>query len=442
MIEIIMPKLSDSMEEGTILTWLKHEGEHVQVGDDLVEIETDKATMTHAAEAAGLLHIVAADGTTMPVGTTIATLGDPDRTPSSSPGSPAPPSPGRPASPERGINSSGPAVAEAARAPVVDAPPPRSGTAPVKSTPLARRVARIHGIALEGISGSGPAGRVTRADVLTSAGIGPEPGPISTSPIAVPRPDAPVAAPTASPATVSPAGADASAAAGSKGDVRVVEPTRLQAVIARRMAEAKATIPEFQVQTDAIMDAAMGLRQQLKETGANPPSFNDLIVKAAALALRAHPMANAAYRDGRFELYSRVNVGIAVAAEGALIVPTIFDADQKSLGTIAAESRQLASGVRDGTITPGELTGATFTVSNLGMYGMTAITPVINPPQAAILGVGSIRTQLARVGREIVEQHLMTLTLSCDHRLLYGADAARFLSHIREHLEQPLRLVV
>jgi pyruvate dehydrogenase E2 component (dihydrolipoamide acetyltransferase) len=167
-----------------------------------------------------------------------------------------------------------------------------------------------------------------------------------------------------------------------------------------------------------------------------------MIVKAAALALRHHPLANGAYRDGAFELYSRVNVGIAVAAEGALVVPTIFDADQKSLGAIAADSRRLASLVRDGTATPPDLTGATFTVSNLGMYGMTAITPVINVPQAAILGVGTMREVLARIDGEIVDRRLMTLTLSCDHRILYGADAAKFLSEIRELLEQPLRLAL
>ncbi len=188
------------------------------------------------------------------------------------------------------------------------------------------------------------------------------------------------------------------------------------------------------------MDAAVAFRAQLKDAGASAPSFNDLIVKAAAIALRDHPLANGAYRDGRFELYSRVNVGIAVAADHALVVPTIFDADQKSLGTIAGESRRLAARVRAGEVTPSELSGATFTVSNLGMYGMTAITPVINPPQAAILGVGAMRKVVARVDGDIVDRTLMTLTLSCDHRILYGADAAEFLARVRELLERPLHL--
>jgi len=172
------------------------------------------------------------------------------------------------------------------------------------------------------------------------------------------------------------------------------------------------------------------------------PSLNDLIVKACALALRRHPRANGTYREDRFELHSRINVGVAVAADDALVVPTIFDADAKSLGEIAREVRALAAKVRDGRIAPAELEGGTFTVSNLGMYGMSAITPVINAPQAAILGVGALRPVLARVDDEIVDRTLMTLRLSCDHRILYGADAARFLADVRELLEAPLRLAL
>jgi pyruvate dehydrogenase E2 component (dihydrolipoamide acetyltransferase) len=295
----------------------------------------------------------------------------------------------------------------------------------VRATPLARQAARTHGVALDGVVGSGPLGRITRGDVLTKAGVASAPAPTPTS--HPPRP-------------AEPAG-DAQAPSG-KGTIELVEPTRVQAMIARRMAEAKATVPHFQVQTEVVMDAAAAFRTQIKAMGATGLSLNDLIVKAVALALRNHPRANGSYRDGRFELYSRVNVGIAVAAENALVVPTIFDADQKSLGTIASESRRLAERVRDGTITPAELSGATFTVSNLGMYGMTAITPVVNPPQAAILGVGAARDVLARLDGAIVDRQLVTLTLSCDHRILYGADAAGFLSTVREFLEQPLRLAL
>jgi pyruvate dehydrogenase E2 component (dihydrolipoamide acetyltransferase) len=272
--------------------------------------------------------------------------------------------------------------------------------------------------------------------VLAKAGvpvetISPPPAP------ALRTPAAPAPAPPAAGARTTGAPAES-----GKGTAEAVEPTRLQSLIARRMAEAKATIPHFQVETEVAIDGLLDFRAQIKESGDTAPSLNDLIIKACALALRSHPRANSSYRDGRFEFYSRVNVGIAVAAEGALVVPTIFDADQKSLGQIAAESRRLATQVREGTVTPADLSGATFTVSNLGMYGMTAIVPVVNPPQSAILGVGAAREVLARVDGEIVDRHLMTLTLSCDHRILYGADAAEFLSAIRAALEMPMRLVL
>jgi pyruvate dehydrogenase E2 component (dihydrolipoamide acetyltransferase) len=420
MTDITMPKLSDSMEEGTILSWLKADGDEVTAGDELVEIETDKATVTHAAEAAGVLTIVAPEGTSLPVGATIARLGVTADAPS--PEAPAPAANGRAADASNGqpAADSGLTVPPAAAAPV-------QADGNVKATPLARRIAAAHGVALADVAGSGPLGRVTRSDVLHAAGITP-PAPATTAPL---EPTAPAAAPGPAPAP-----------SGAKGEVEIVEPSRLQAVIARRMAEAKTTVPHFQVQTDAVMNAAIAFRAQFKSTGVQAPSFNDFVVKAAALALREHPRANSAYRDERFEQYARVNVGIAVAAEGALVVPTIFDADIKSLGEIAADARRLAGRVRDGTVSPSELEGATFTVSNLGMYGMTAIAPVINVPQAAILGVGALRETLARVDAEIVDRTLMTLTLSCDHRILYGADAAQFLSTIRELLEQPLRLAL
>jgi pyruvate dehydrogenase E2 component (dihydrolipoamide acetyltransferase) len=197
------------------------------------------------------------------------------------------------------------------------------------------------------------------------------------------------------------------------------------------MAESKATVPEFTLTTAVDMSSASALRAQLKEACDPAPSFNDMIVRACALALREFPRANGAYRDGHFELYSRVNVGIAVAAQDTLVVPTVFDADQRGIAEIAVATRELAGRVRSGEITPPELSGGTFTVSNLGMYGITSFTAVINSPQAAILAVGAID-----------QASLMRLTLTCDHRILYGADAAQFLARIRELLEQPVALLV
>ncbi|HEU4700984.1 MAG TPA: dihydrolipoamide acetyltransferase family protein [Conexibacter sp.] len=441
MTDITMPKLSDSMESGTILSWLKADGETVAAGEELVEIETDKATMTYEAPAAGTLAIVAAAGEALAVGAVIARVGA-----GASAGAPAAAPAGPVAGEDDSVGGAQEIVSKAPPAGSASAPDAEGAAAPslsmpvvgerssangngaVAATPIARRLAAVHGVDLASLAGSGPRGRITRSDVAAAAGIAAPAAPAraSVAPPAIAAPTAP-APPTAD-------------------GVEVRELTRLQQVVARRMAEAKATVPEFQVQTEVAMDAALALRAQLKAQaaeGAVVPSVNDLIVKASALALRAHPLANGSYKDGRFELHPRVNVGIAVAAQDALVVPTIADADTRSLGAIAAEARRLAGRVRDGSITPPELSGGTFTVSNLGMFGMTAISPVINMPQAAILGVGATREVVARADDgTIADRRLMTLTLTCDHRILYGADAAQFLATIRDLLEQPLRLVL
>jgi pyruvate dehydrogenase E2 component (dihydrolipoamide acetyltransferase) len=219
----------------------------------------------------------------------------------------------------------------------------------------------------------------------------------------------------------------------------------VQQTIARRMAESKATAPHFYLEAEVDMSRAVEGRGRIKAAapdGEVVPSFNDMVVKAAALALRSFPRANGAYRDGKVEQYSRINVGVAVAAQDALIVPTVFDADRKGLREIAAETRALAQRVREGQITPPELSGGTFTVSNLGMYGITNFSAVINPPQAAILAVGSIVERPVVRESEIMTAHLMPLNLACDHRILYGADGAQLLARIRELLEEPLSLAL
>lgn len=232
----------------------------------------------------------------------------------------------------------------------------------------------------------------------------------------------------------------------AKGDVSVRELTRTQQVIARRMAESKATVPEFTITTEVDMEGAVTLRAQLKDavetTGGTVPSYNDMVVKASAMALREFPRANGSYKDGKFELYSRVNIGVAVAAEESLVVPTVFDADRKSLGEIARDSRTLAERVRAGAVTPPELSGGTFTVSNLGMFGVTEFVAVINAPQAAILAVGKMEPRAVVVDGEVAVRNRMNLTLSCDHRILYGADAAQFLARVKSLLEQPIALAL
>jgi len=432
--DILMPKLSDSMEQGTILSWLKATGEVVEIGDEILEIETDKSTVTYAAESAGILETLVAEGASIAVGEPIGRIGKDAAVP-------APDAlEGEPQEiTESASDSNTPAesstadVTPLAAAPVAAIVNGAARRSP--ATPLARRTAVVYGLTIDDIPGTGPLGRITRGDVLKRAGVD-----------ACEAPALPVARRAIEPRRPERATAvAASPAAGLPPGSARQQPSRLQQLIARRMTETKATVPHFQVQTEVVMDAAISLRTELKSLageGDAVPSFNDMIIKAAALALREHPLANGSYQDEEFVLHAQINVGMAVAADDALVVPTIFDAAGKSLGQIAHETRALAARVRSNEISPTELEGGTFTVSNLGMFGMTAITPVINAPQAAILGVGVLRETLARVEGQIVDRTLLTLTLSCDHRILYGADASRFLARIRELLETPLRLAL
>jgi pyruvate dehydrogenase E2 component (dihydrolipoamide acetyltransferase) len=397
--EVAMPRLSDSMEEGTVLSWLKRVGDQVAVGEELVEIETDKANMVYEADVAGtLLEILAKEGESHPVGTPIARVGD----------SGAEAAVTQPAAPDSaGMPSGSGAVAK------------------VKASPVARRLAAALGVELASVVGSGPGGRVVRSDVEKAA----EGGAVA------PSRGAGASAPDEGAAQV----------LSGKGEVEVRDLTRLQATVARRMSESKSTAPHFYLTAEVDMSAAVAARTALKAgglAGDGAPSFNDMAVKAAALALTDFPKANGAYKDGRWELYSRINIGIAVAARESLIVPTIFDADRKGLRRIAEESRALATRVRDGSITPPELSAGTFTVSNLGMYGIESFGAVINGGQAAILAVGAIREAPVVQGGKLVPGKLMKLTLVGDHRILNGAEAAEFLDAVRGYLQQPVALAL
>ena len=247
--------------------------------------------------------------------------------------------------------------------------------------------------------------------------------------------------PSGSTSSSSTAGAGADVA--PRGDVTVERLSRLQRTVATRMVESKTEAPDFALTIEIEMDASLALRERLKASvdADEVPSVNDMIVRASALALREFPRANGSYHEGSFELHSRVNVGVAVTAKDALLVPTIFDVDKKSLKQIARESRLLAERVRSRTIGPADLTDGTFTVSNLGMFGVSHFSAVINPPQAAILAVGMVAPTPVVRADEVVIRHVMRVTLSCDHRILYGADAARFLARIRDLLENPHTLV-
>ncbi len=432
--DVIMPRLSDSMEEGTILRWLKTNGETVQRGEDLLEIETDKATMTYEADASGVLSIGVEEGATVPVGAVIGQLGDAAQTLGPEPQEPA----------EHTSNAPAPAAASVQREKPVGVPagtngaggtPSAAGPAlrangGVKASPLARRTAQALGVDLASVIGSGPNNRILKSDVVAASR--------ATDAAAAPAAEPAVAVATA-PAPAPPAPA-APVAAGTQSTVE--ELSRTQALIARRMAESRATVPEFEVQVDVDMSAAMEIRSRLKQLADPAPSLNDIVVKAAAVALRRHPRANGTYRDGRFELHARVNVGVAVAAKDALIVPTVCDADAKSLGAIAAETRRLIERIHGGKISPPELSGGTFTVSNLGMFGIDRFAGIINAPEAAILCVGAIRERPTAVDGQVVVRPIMSMTLACDHRILYGADAAQFLNEVRECLEQPLTMLL
>lgn len=432
-VDVVMPRLSDSMEEGTVLKWLVEVGGEVRRGEPLVEIETDKANMTYESDTDGtLIEVLADEGDTLPVGEPIARVGEAGEKASG-----ATPKEKEKETEETETGTGEPAAAPAepatatAEEPREPAAPASDGNGRVKASPVARRMAGELGVELSAVEGSGPGGRIVKADVEAAARSG--------GTVAAPAAEAGERAP-ARPAATEPV---AAGEAGAKGELQVQELTRLQQTVSRRMAESKATAPEFELQVDVDMTACVELRRRLKQISDPAPSYNDMVVKACAAALREHPRVNGAYRDGRFELYSRVNIGVAVAADDALVVPTVFDADRKSLGQISRDARELIEKVRQGSITPPEVAGGTFTVSNLGMYGIDAFTAIINPPQAALLTVGALKKRPAvdDNGR-IVARDQMTLTLVCDHRILYGADGAKFLARVRELLERPLALAL
>jgi pyruvate dehydrogenase E2 component (dihydrolipoamide acetyltransferase) len=407
---ITMPRLSDSMVDGTIVSWLRADGDELSVGDEFVEIETDKAIMPFQAEHAGTLKIVAREGESIAVGAVIGYIGDAG------------------AGPEPEVATGGSVVAERTATAAVAAPPASRQAAGggttlvtqngrVKASPLARRIAASLGVALEALSGSGPGGRIVKKDVQAAAGSQQQ------QPAAIP------------------------AGAPSRGSVERRPLTTTQGVIARRMVEAKATVPEFTVTVTVDMENTVALRAELVELEPDRKvSLGDFVVKACARALREHPVVNSSFVDGALERPSRVNIGVAVAAgaggTNSLLVPTLYDADMKSVGQIGEETRGLAARARAGQLTPAEMSNATFTVSNLGMFGVSQFTAVINPPQAAILAVGAVEQQVVVHENGFVARRRMNMTLTADHRVIYGADAAAFLASVRDGLEHPLKLVI
>jgi pyruvate dehydrogenase E2 component (dihydrolipoamide acetyltransferase) len=397
--DIVMPRLSDSMEEGTIVRWLVEVGDEIAEGTPLAEIETDKATAVYEADETGtVLALTVGEGETVSVGLPIAVIGAVNEATAPAARPAAAPS----AFARRAVVR--PAVARSAvTKQAATAAPRRARQQRAKASPLARRLAAEHGIDLGGLTGSGPEGRVIRADVE-----------------------------------------QALAAAGNGASSAMQELTNLQRTVARRMAESRATVPDLELRVEVDMSSVLGLRDELRDLANPVPTINDFIVKACALALREFPKVNGSYRDSRLETHSRVNVGIAVAAEDALMVPIVVDADAKSVVEISRAARLLAARVREGSIAPAELSGGTFTVSNLGMYGIDSFSAVINPPQAAILAVGAARRRpvVDQDSGAVVARPTVVLSLACDHRIVYGAEGSRFLARVRELLERPLALLL
>lgn len=412
--DVLMPRLSDTMTEGVVCQWLKHEGDVVQRGDTLAEIETDKATMELEAYDSGVLtRIIAPAGSTVPIGQPIAVIDDQTA--------------GGVAEPvgEQAVSTAGndgaPAAVEtpASLAAPAEAGPAQtsSAPAPVRATPLVRSLAREHGIDLAAVTGTGPGGRIVRADI--DAVIGQHP--------AAAQPAASVVIPKV---------------VGTEGDEQV-RLSSIRRITAQRLTESAAA-PHFYLTSVVDADALQKLRAEFNTEffDIGPKiSVTDLLIRACAVTLPTHRDVNSSWGGDHLVRHSHVNIGCAVATDNGLLVPVIRDADRKSLTEIAVAAHGLVERARGGKLKPDELTGSTFTISNLGMYGIDHFTAVINPPEAAILAVGAVQEEaVVRKGR-LTAATTLKLTLSIDHRVLDGATAALFLQDLVNLLERPLRIV-
>ncbi|MBO8141249.1 MAG: pyruvate dehydrogenase complex dihydrolipoamide acetyltransferase [Firmicutes bacterium] len=440
MAKLTMPQMGFDMQEGTLVRWLKRAGDPVKRGEAVAEIETDKAVVEIESFHDGVVkELLVAEGTTVPVGQPIAVIdaGDEETSAETAPAEAAPsetapageaaPAPGAPggtqtatgttpeAAPVASVAS--PAAPPAAATPAAVASPEVPAVSRrIKASPLARRLAAEHGVNLAALSGSGPGGRIVKRDVMAAV-------------------EAKAAAPAAAPATVAPS-------KGAPPD-RVVSVSRMRQTIARRLSESKQQAPHFYVTAAIAMDEALALRAQLKALGPEGAvSVNDLVLKATAIALTRHPHLNASWEDGHIRLHGAIHLAVAVALDDGLITPVIRDCQAKSLVQIAREAKELAEAARAGRLKPEQYQGGTFTVSNLGMFGVEEFSAIINPPQAAILAVGAVTEQPVVRNGQVTVARMMRVTVSADHRVTDGAQVARFLQDLKAVLESPLRLLV
>lgn len=428
--QVIMPKLSPTMEEGQLSRWLKKEGDKVSMGEPLAEIDTDKATMEMQALANGVLRkILINEGESAPLGQIIAIIGEPDEDISELVNkAPQPASQPKTQQPEESAQPAAETTAPAPPTPEPDPPaagatgngaaPNTVGSGRLIVSPLAARMAAEAGIDLKSLQGSGPNGRIVKRDVESAIGAA------ETS----------KAAPALKARTASVDGMP------PFHDEPVSE---IRKTIARRLVTSLGPIPHFFLTTEIEMDRAAEMRGHIKELDPDLKiSINDIIIKVAAVALMQHPQVNASFQDKVVRYYERADVGVAVAIEDGLITPIVRGADQKPLREIAAEVRDMAERARHRKLKPEEYMGATFSVSNLGMFGIDEFTAVINPPEGAILAVGSMTPRAVIRDGEITQRQIMRVTLSCDHRVIDGATGAKFLQTFKKMLENPLYLVV
>ncbi|QDU32118.1 Dihydrolipoyllysine-residue acetyltransferase component of pyruvate dehydrogenase complex [Poriferisphaera corsica] len=422
-IEITMPRLSDTMEEGTLVKWHVSVGDKVASGDHLADVETDKATMELQAFDDGTLAKLALEaGNTVPVGSLIAVLAED----------------GESVEDAAASAGSGSSTASTAPAPAAEAAPVATATATAapaapagtRVSPLARKLAAEHNVDISTVQGTGPDGRIIKRDILAAAQGG-----------------ASAASVTATPVPATPAATIASVASELKAEE--IQLNGMRKTIAKRLVESKTTIPHFQVTVAVDMDPILELRKTLNSQLENQGvklSVNDFIVRASALALVQHPTANSSWAGDKIIQHGTVNIGIAVAlpAErgGGLIVPTLRDVHVKGMRQISTETKTLATKAREVGLTPEEMSDGTFTISNLGMYGVEAFTAIISPPQSAILAIGGAVQKPVVKNGEIVIGHVMNATISADHRVLDGAVAAEFMNTLKSLLENPAGLLV
>jgi pyruvate dehydrogenase E2 component (dihydrolipoamide acetyltransferase) len=437
--EVIMPKMGDAMEEGTLVKWLKSEGEEISEGDAIAEIETDKVTLELEAEDSGTLaQLMADEGQDIPVGEAIAFI--------QGEGEEVPERDGKAQEAEGGAEEAeggeeeGDGQAQAATA--TEAPkeetaeeeqPTTDGRADgrFRASPIVKRLAQENDLDLSKIEGTGPAGRIVERDVRAAMerGDAKADGRAEEAPEAAPAPQPAAAAPE-------PTGAPGT---------ELVEPSRMLQIIGERMTQSKQQVPHYYATVEVEMNELMALRKQLNEQLEDQGiklSVNDFVMKACAVALKDYPNLNALWTSQGIELHQQVDMAMAVALEAGLITPVIRDAANKTLSAISAASKDLAKRAREGGLKPEEYQGGTITVSNMGMFGVESFAAIINPPQAAIVGVSSIMQRAIFKGEEVVPVSLMKLTLSADHRISNGAEGAQYLAEVKRLLEHPMTLVV